>query len=115
DEASYSAAVEERVLAAPEPARPGLRALYQDQPRPGGRPAYARFLVDSENFLWVEDFSYAGDLHSWAVFGPEGVWLGAVEFPNGFRPTQILEDEVVGIWRDEFEVDYARIYALVRS
>jgi hypothetical protein len=115
DEASYSSAVEERVLAAPEAARPGLRSLYQDQPKPESRPAYARFLVDSEGFLWVQDFSYGGDARSWAVFDPEGVWLGAVEFPDRFRPTQILEDQVVGVWRDELGVEYARIYELARG
>ena len=114
DEAAYSAAVEERVLTAPEPARPGLRSLYQEQPKPENRPAYSRFLVDSEEFLWVQDFSYGGEARSWAVFDPEGVWLGAVEFPDRFRPTQILRDRVVGIWRDELEVEYARIYELAR-
>lgn len=115
DEAAYSAVIEERVLRAPEPARPGLRSLYQDQARPESRPAYSGFLVDGENFLWVQDFSYSGEARSWAVFDPEGVWLGVVEFPDRFRPTQILRDRVVGIWRDELEVEYARIYELARD
>jgi len=115
DEALYDAAVEERVLAAPEPARPGLRALYEEQPKPESRPAYSRFLVDSEGFLWAQDFSYDGEASSWAVFDSEGVWLGAVEFPGRFRPTQVLEDRVFGVWRDELEVEYARIYLLTRG
>lgn len=115
DEASYSAAIDERVLAAPEPARPGLRSLYQGQPKPENRPAYSGFLVDSEGFLWVQDFSYVGEARSWAVFDPEGLWVGIVEFPDRFRPTQILGDRVVGIWRDEHDVEHARIYEFTRD
>lgn len=115
DEALFSAAMEERVTAAPEAARPGLRSLYQDQGKPQNRPAYSRFLVDSEGYLWVQDFSYTGEARSWAVFNLEGTWLGSVEFPDRFRPTQILEDRVFGIWRDDYEVEYARIYEMTRG
>lgn len=114
DEPAYEAAVEERVLRAPEPARPGLRALYDEQPRPDGRPAYARFLIDSDGFLWVQEFAYIGASSSWAIFDLDGLWLGMVEFPDRFRPTQILRDRVVGVWRDELDVEYARVYGLAR-
>jgi hypothetical protein len=115
DERSYNAAAEERVLAAPEPARPGLRTLFQEQAIPENRPAYSRFLVDVDGFLWVQDFSYYGDARSWAVFDREGVWLGGVAFPDRFRPSQILGDRVAGVWRDELDVEYARVYELTRS
>lgn len=115
DEASYDALVEQRILSAPEPARPGLRTLYQEMPRPETRPAYSRFLVDVDGFLWIQDFSYNGEARSWSVFEPEGVWLGVVEFPDGFRPTQILRDRVVGVGRDELDVQYAQVYGLTRG
>jgi len=114
DEASYRAAVEERVSAAPEPARPGLRRLYEESPRPAYRPAYSTFLVDSEGVLWVQDFSYVGEAASWAVYDEQGVWLGSLDFPEGFSPTYITADRIAGIWRDELGVEYARIYALQR-
>lgn len=114
DEASYRAAVEERVLAAPEPARPGLRRLYEESPRPADRPAYSTFLVDSQGVLWVQDFSYFGEASSWAVYDQAGVWLGSLELPEGLSPTYITDDRIAGIWRDELGVEYARIYALER-
>jgi hypothetical protein len=115
DEASYDALVEQRILSAPEPARRGLRTLYQELPKPETRPAYSRFLVDVDGLLWIQDFAYSGDARSWSVFDPEGVWLGVVEFPDGFRPTQILRDRVVGVGRDELDVQYAQVYGLTRG
>ena len=115
DERAYDAAVEQRVLMAPEPARPGLRALYRGQPRPPAAPAYTSFLVDTEGCLWVRDFSYDGGASSWSVFDAEGVWLGTMTFPDRFRPTQIVEDRVVGIWLDDLDVEHARILALERG
>lgn len=115
DEQAYGAAVEQRVGMAPEPARPGLRALYAELPRPEERPAYAAFLVDTEGCLWVRDFSYDGDASSWSVFDPDGVWLGALQLPERFRPTQILEDRVVGVWLDALDVQHARIFELDRG
>ncbi len=114
DEAAYGEAVERRVRAAPEPARPGLRALYGELPRPERTPAYSAYIVDALGHLWVQGFSYEGQSSIWFVHDPEGVWLGSVEFPDRFRPTQILDDRVVGVWRDELDVQYARIHGLTR-
>jgi hypothetical protein len=115
DEQAYGAAVEQRVLMAPEPARPGLRALYSDLPRPEARPAYAAFLVDSEGCLWVQEFAYDGAGSSWSVFDPQGIWLGTLDLPDRFRPTQVVEDRVVGVWLDDLDVQHARILALDRG
>ena len=115
DERAYEAAAETRVNAAPEQARAGLRALYENELEPEQRAPYGAFLVDTEGFLWVQDFAYEGAARTWAVFDPEGIWLGVVELPEGFQPTQILTDRMAGIWRDELEIEYARIYGLERE
>ena len=110
----HRAAVEWRVGSAPASARAGLRARYDDQPRPPTRPAYGQFLTDPDRNLWVEGFSIEGSATDWAVFTGEGSWLGTVTFPDGFRPFHILDDEVLGVWRDELEVEFVRVHALSR-
>lgn len=115
DPASYAALVDDRVSSAPDPARPGLRVLYEEMPRAGDRAPFTDFLVDSEGFLWVRDFVYGPDAVEWSVFEPQGAWLGVVRFPDGFRPTQILEDRVTGVWTDDLEVEHARLYPLERD
>ncbi len=114
-DAAYQAAVERRVADAPPEARPGLRALYRSQERPAERPAYGVFLPDAEGDLWVQDFSVNGDAPTWSVFDPDGVWLGTVDFPEGFRPAEIGEDEVLGVWKDDLDVEHARVYGLERG
>jgi hypothetical protein len=106
--------VEARVRAAPEPARPGLRRLYEDQPMPPSLPAYGRFLSDPDGYVWVEAFSPDGEGTSWSVFSTTGSWLGEMVIPVGFSPTQILSGEILGVWEDDLGVQYARAYDLIR-
>jgi hypothetical protein len=115
DEAEYRKGVETRIAAASEPGRPGLRRFYEELPVPTTRPAYARLLAGPDGELWVQDSAFNGEATTWHVFDPEGSWLGDVEMPGGFRPTQILDDEIIGVWRDELEVEYVRGYALQRD
>jgi hypothetical protein len=115
DDQAYEAAVEERVAAVPEQARAGIRDLYLNEVRPERTPAYARFLVDGEDHLWVQDFAYQGEARGWSVFDPDGAWLGVVELPESFQMTHVLSDRVAGIWRDELDIEYARVYALERG
>jgi hypothetical protein len=83
---------------------------------PETKPAYGRLLVDSEGNLWVADYSEERDDEgSWSVFDPEGRFLGAVETPTGGRVQQIGSDFVLGVWRDEFDVEYVRLYELIRN
>jgi hypothetical protein len=114
-DADRSAALEEIVADAAEDRRPQIRARYADMQTPSTRPAFTAFLVDPLDHLWVQDFVQGVTATTWSVFAPDGVWLGEVSFPERFQPMQILEDEVVGVWRDELFVEYVRAYALARG
>ena len=52
--------------------------------------------------------------NAWDVFEPDGNYLGRLPIPEGFRPTRITQDYVVGIWLDELDVSHARRYRIVR-
>jgi hypothetical protein len=115
DESAYLEAVETRVALAPEAGQARLRRSYEEMPRPSTRPAFREFIVDALDHLWVQDFSVDGAATTWAVFSPDGIWMGDVALPDGFEPTQILDNEMIGVWRDELDVEYVRAYALTRD
>lgn len=115
DDEAYRALAEARIASVPEPARPGMRVVFEEMPRPEQRAPFTTFLADSEGYLWVRDFAYEGEPRDWQVLDAEGALLGSVRFPEGFRPTQILGDRVAGVFTDEFDVEYAWILSLDRS
>ena len=49
---------------------------------------------------------------SWSVFDPEGRLLGTVVTPEDFAPKHIGDDFVLGVWKDEVDVERVRLYPL---
>jgi hypothetical protein len=95
---------------------PIWRDLYSQMTLPETKPAYGRLLVDAERNLWVAEYSdERDDAGTWSVFDPEGRFLGTVETPTGGRVQQIGDDFVLGVWRDELDVEYVRLYELIKN
>jgi hypothetical protein len=84
-------------------------------PLPETMPAYRQFLVDDEGNLWVAEYKRRGEQPSWAVFDPEGQFLGNVDTPADGRVSHIGSDFVLGIWDDEMDVQQVRMYRLVKE
>ena len=80
-------------------------------------PPYAQLLVDSEDHLWVRDYKIGGTPgpEIWSVFSPEGQLLGTLETPERLEVRQIGVDFILGIWTDELDVRYIRMYTLERG
>jgi hypothetical protein len=109
-------AVAERLADQPPERHAMLRAHLDAMDVPETRPAYGRLLVDSESNLWVaEHTSYPVEPASGRVFDSGGGLLGVVRVPERFRVHQIGEDWILGVWRDEFGVEYVRLHALVKD
>jgi hypothetical protein len=78
-------------------------------------PAYSELRVDALGLLWVEEYRAPGEVEPrWQLFDPEGRWLTAVVTPERFRVLDIGEDYLLGVWRDELDVEYLRLYGLER-
>jgi hypothetical protein len=79
-------------------------------------PAHGtEMLVDQVGNLWVAlRSSERSDVTTWSVFNPGGVWLGDVPVPAQLRVTEIRRDAVVGVWRDDLDVQSVRIYGLIK-
>ena len=84
-------------------------------PVPETMPAHGTDLAtDDDGNLWVSEYKLPTEQTSWAVFNPEGRFLGVVDTPaNGFV-THIGSDFVLGVWRDELDVEQVRMYRLIK-
>lgn len=91
-----------------------LRRILEENPRGDTWPQLSSVDFDAEGNLWLERFSKFGDPRApYDVFSPEGVWLGQVTLPPGRqRCFQFGEDFVLGVWKDQLEVPYVRMYSL---
>lgn len=79
-------------------------------------PFFDHIELDDTGHLWVRE--PAGDpdaARRWQVFDPVGRWLGPVDTPGGLRVTEIGDGYVLGVHRDEYEVEYVRLYAIHRK
>lgn len=82
---------------------------------PETKPAFSMLLADAEGNVWVQEFVWPLGGRLWSVLSPEGRWLGEVEMPERLRPTHIGRDFVVGVWRDDLDVQHVRVHAIRRG
>ena len=87
--------------------------LYRQNLQARIMPVFSRLMVDESGWLWAELYRF--DVRApvrWLVFGPSGEGLGSVDMPPDLEVWQIGHDFVLGVWRDELEVEYVRRHAL---
>lgn len=92
------------------------RRVLQDVTAAPVRPYYSRLVLDRVGNLWVErapvNWMDPGPV-DYIVFDPEGVLLGAVTLPP-IDAIEIGDDYVLGIYRDEMEVEYLQVHAIIK-
>ncbi len=95
--------------------RARLRKLLAEMPFPETMPAYRDLVVDADGNLWVADFGPpGGERWRWTVFDGEGRMLGRVEMPAAPEIYAIGSDYVLGLWRDELDIEHVRLYQLIK-
>ena len=117
-DAVVAAEREARIEAVPEALPAFLRRVVEDFPTPATRPAYDDILVDPSGALWLE--LYRGNIEQdqpeeWLVLDAGGTWLGTVEMPDRFTISDITMEAVLGVWRDELDVDHPQVLRLTRN
>jgi hypothetical protein len=78
---------------------------------PARLPAYSQLLFDDIGNTWALNYSpdlLAGGL--WDVYGPDRQLLGKARTPPGLIVNAIAGNSVVGVWRDELDVEYVRLH-----
>ncbi len=88
---------------------------FDDIPYPADMPPYENLRLDAGGNLWVAYYRLEEEPVRWAVFDPEGRWLGNVETPPNGRVWDIGDDYVLGVWQDELDVQQVRMYRLVKG
>ena len=97
---------------------PFIRRIVEALPAPATRPAYAELLVDPLGAVWLELYRGGSEQdrpQEWLVLDAHGTWLGTVEVPDGFRVTDVTKDAVLGVWRDELDVEHPQVLRLARD
>lgn len=84
-------------------------------PRVSAVPAYGRVAMSEDGAFWVADFAPPGattETARWSVYAADGTMRGTVELPASFQVMHIDEDMVIGVVRDEYDVEYVHVYGL---
>ena len=87
------------------------RGLYEQVTLPETKPAYGRLLADTEGNLWVSAYDDEG---TWTVFDAEGRLLGTMEIEGDVRVVEIGGDYLLGVWRDDLDVERVFLYGLLK-
>jgi hypothetical protein len=112
-------AYEDSVLAVGDARRKRqMRVLFEKLPPPPRTyPAYAPDIrIDTDLNIWVRETSRTGSQRSeWSVFSATGELLGTVNLPPGVAILDIGADYVLGLQRDEVDVEYVRKFQFRRD
>ena len=84
-------------------------------PFPKWKPAYAGLLAGPDGSIWVRRYTEPDRSAptEFEVFDSTSRWLGGVRMPSGFDPTRITPGAVVGLWKDDNDVQHVRVYRLI--
>ena len=94
---------------------------WREDPMASTLPVLQSIHLDPAGNLWVEPYSpHGAEVPPFEVYTPDGTWLGSVAVPPGMdlgsrglgAPFEIGEDYILGLWRDEQNVEYVRMYGL---
>ena len=83
---------------------------------PATFPAFIDLKVDRLGNLWVRDFSLPNDeLATWSVFDSAGMPVARLSLPLAFTVAEVGEDYILGVQRDEYEVESVQLLRLNRG
>ena len=99
-----------------------VRQGWRDTPRAPLLPVLRSVHVDAASNLWLAPYHIVGaDPPPFEVHAPDGAWLGSVSLPPGLQRAfiqyqtpymEIGEDYILGVWTDDLDVQYVRMYRI---
>jgi hypothetical protein len=93
--------------------RKRLELELAEIPFPATFAAYDELKLDPLGNLWVaETFRPGADKRTWTVFDSAGRMLGGIEIPARLSVQEVGADYVLGIWKDDSDIEYVRLYGL---
>lgn len=99
-----------------------VRQMWRDTPRSPLLPVLRSVHVDTAGNLWLAPYHIVGaDPPPFEIHAPDGTWLGSVAIPPGVERAfiqyqtpymEIGEDYILGVWMDDLDVQYVRMYRI---
>ena len=80
-------------------------------------PLYGNIQGDDEGGVWLGEYrgGLGGDPSRYDVVSSEGEWLGTLELPPRFRVLDIAGSRVLGVLKDELDVESVAVYEIRMS
>ena len=95
-----------------------FQRAFEDAPASDTRPAFTDILIDPSRAVWLQlhrGESEQDQPQEWLVLDADGTWLGNVRIPDRFSVTDITMDAVLGVWRNELDVEHPQVLRLTRN
>jgi hypothetical protein len=108
-------ALEQEMVGSDPALRASLEGRWNTIPLPSRHPYWGKLLYDQLGQLWVSSPVIPDQRETWTVFDTDGRRVGAVTMPLRFTPHEIGADFVLGVARDEDNVEFVRMYGLRRG
>lgn len=78
-------------------------------------PSYSAIVLSEEGLLWVREYAETvADAERWRVYNDSGSEIGVVVMPQGFSMHSAGGSFVAGVWKDQADVEHARVYRIRR-
>jgi hypothetical protein len=81
----------------------------------GPYPLFGDLRGDDEGRVWLGAFDHRGAFAAAATYDliePDGTWLGRVQLPPDFRVLDVRDGRVLGVLKDEMEVEGIAVFEL---
>ncbi|MCK5651881.1 MAG: hypothetical protein KAJ42_10905, partial [Gemmatimonadetes bacterium] len=66
-------------------------------------------------YLWIEEYNALGnETPTYTILDPDGAVVGSLTLPTELTVLEIGADYLLGLYRDELEVEYVQLYRLTR-
>lgn len=91
---------------------PQLERGWAQMELPEHKARFYQVDVTRDGGVWVSLEEYSSETSRWLVFDAEGHRRGLVTLPGPFQIHDIGAEYVLGVYRDENDVEFVRMYAL---
>jgi hypothetical protein len=92
-----------------------IRNRFREMPSPERVPPYQVVIVDALGFLWIGEYLLPGETaRTYTIVDAEGRAAGRVTMPARTAPLDIGRDYVLGLTRDELDVERLTLWTLRR-
>lgn len=117
-------AVEEALAEASERAR-SMASLFRMDVTAGRVPAHGRMLADDEGRLWLKAYDPTTDPlvlgggrfrtgGEWTIVETDGTVVAHLDMPDHVAPVAVVGDELLGVARDELDVERFVVHRILR-